>query len=141
MLTQEINEHDVVRLRNGREGAVVHVYTVRPGQSPAYEIELLPGDGDLVTVEHGEVAEVLDPFIPERRIMVKLALSPRQKALWREISVPFDFDAEYDDDTLVALEEYLSDYMLYHETANDELTPRRDEVHALLSYITTEIDV
>lgn len=140
-MTLKVNELDIVLLKNGRRGTVVHVYELPLGRLPAYVVELLPGDGDLVTVEHGEVAEVLDPFIPERRIMVKLALSPRQKDLWREISVPFDFDAEYDDDALVALEEYLSDYMLYHETANDELTPKGDEIHALLSYITTEIDV
>lgn len=72
---------------------------------------------------------------------MKLYLKPQQRALWREIAVPFDFDAEYDDDTLVDLEEYLIDYMLYHETANDELTPKGEEIHALLAYITTEVDV
>jgi len=83
-LTLKVNELDIVLLKNGRRGTVVHVYELPLGRLPAYVVELLPGDGDLVTVEHGEVAEVLDPFIPQGRIMVKLALSPRQKALWRE---------------------------------------------------------
>ena len=72
---------------------------------------------------------------------MKLYLKPQQKVLWREIAVHFDFEAEYDDDTLVDLEEYLIDYMLYHETANDALTPKGEKIHALLSYITTEVDV
>jgi len=72
---------------------------------------------------------------------MKLNLNPWQRALWREIAVPFDFDALYDDGMIVALEEYLIDYMLYHETANDALTPKGKEIHALISYITTEVDV
>ena len=72
---------------------------------------------------------------------MKLYLKPQQKVLWREIAVHFDFEAEYDDDTLVDLEEYLIDYMLYYKTVNDELAPKGEKFHALLSYITTEVDV
>ena len=64
MLTQKVNDLDVVLLKNGFIGTVVHVYEVPLGRLPVYVVELFPGDGDLVTVEHDEIAEVLVPFIP-----------------------------------------------------------------------------
>jgi len=54
-----INEHDVVRLKNGRRGTVVHIYSLRQGLPQAYEVVLFPGDGDLVTVLHDDVVEVV----------------------------------------------------------------------------------
>jgi hypothetical protein len=64
LLTLKVNELDIVLLKNGRRGTVVHVYELPLGRLPAYVVELLPGDGDLVTVEHGEIGAVLVPFVP-----------------------------------------------------------------------------
>jgi len=60
----EVNDLDVVVLRDGREGTVVHVYHPRPDKEQAYEIEL-PMDGGLVTVLHSEIAEVIYRFVPK----------------------------------------------------------------------------
>ncbi|MBS3873018.1 MAG: DUF4926 domain-containing protein [Firmicutes bacterium] len=54
-----INEHDVVRLKNGRRGTVVHIYSMRQGLPQAYVVELSPGDGDLVTVLYDDVVAVV----------------------------------------------------------------------------------
>ena len=53
----KINEHDVVRLKDSREGTVVHIY---PGKH-AYCVEIVDDQGqtlDLVDVEEKDIAEV-----------------------------------------------------------------------------------
>ena len=53
----KINEHDVVRLKDNREGAVVHIY---PGKR-VYCVEIVDDQGqtlDLVDVEQKDIAEV-----------------------------------------------------------------------------------
>ena len=57
----KINELDVVRLKDGREGTVVHIY---PGRQ-AYCIEIADADGqtlDLVDAEECDIAEVTWTF-------------------------------------------------------------------------------
>ena len=49
----------MVRLRNGRRGTVVHIYSPRQDLPQAYAVELYPGDGELVTILHDEVVEVV----------------------------------------------------------------------------------
>ena len=61
----EVNDLDIVRLHDGREGTVVHVYSVRPDKEQAYEIEL-PMDGGLVTICHSEIAEVIYRFVQKQ---------------------------------------------------------------------------
>lgn len=58
----EINDLDIVRLHDGREGTVVHVYYKRPDKEQGYEIEL-PMDGGLVTIRQSEIAEVIYRFV------------------------------------------------------------------------------
>lgn len=52
-----VNEHDVVRLKDGRKGTVVLVYD---SPSLAYEVEIVQDDGDseLVTVKPQDIQEV-----------------------------------------------------------------------------------
>ena len=53
-----INEHDVVRLSDNREGAVVHIY---PGKK-VYCVEIVDDKGqtlDLVDVKKEDISEVI----------------------------------------------------------------------------------
>lgn len=52
-----VKEFDVVRLKDGREGTVVHIYHV-PGLPLAYEIEF-GSRMQLETVEAGEIDKVI----------------------------------------------------------------------------------
>lgn len=56
MLTSEIHEFDVVRLKDGREGTIVEVYRL-PGLPLAYEVEL--DNGELETVGPEQVEKVI----------------------------------------------------------------------------------
>lgn len=56
MLTSEIHEFDVVRLKDGREGTIVEVYRL-PNLPLAYEVEL--DDGELETVRPEQVEKVI----------------------------------------------------------------------------------
>jgi len=58
----EINDLDIVRLHDGREGTVVHVYCKRPDKEQGYEIEL-PMDGGMVTIRQSGIAEVIYRFV------------------------------------------------------------------------------
>jgi hypothetical protein len=51
-----IEEHDYVRLADGGEGTVVCVFS-SPGA--AYEIELSPGDGEMIAVSPEKIGAVL----------------------------------------------------------------------------------
>lgn len=56
-----INEYDIVRLKDGREGTVVEIYNV-PGLPLGYEIEIVDKYGrtvELFTVEVSEIQEVI----------------------------------------------------------------------------------
>jgi len=51
-----VDDFDVVRLKDGREGTVLDTYT---DPQLAYEVELDDVEGDLITVEPEDIAEVI----------------------------------------------------------------------------------
>ncbi|ABB15838.1 hypothetical protein [Carboxydothermus hydrogenoformans] len=53
---KKIDELDVVRTKDGREGTVVHVFDVKD-LPKAYEVEF--GDGELETIEEDKISEVV----------------------------------------------------------------------------------
>jgi hypothetical protein len=52
----DIQEHDVVKLKDGKEGTVVHIYT-KPGR--AFLIELSDQEGEMLTVQQADIAEIV----------------------------------------------------------------------------------
>lgn len=56
MLTSEVHEFDVVRLKDGREGTVVEIYHF-PELPLAYEVELY--DGELETVKPEQIDRII----------------------------------------------------------------------------------
>lgn len=60
MLASEIQEFDVVKLNDGREGTVVEIYRDRGSRSPVgYEVELIGTKMELQTVDPGQVVRVV----------------------------------------------------------------------------------
>ena len=58
MLTESVSEHSVVRLKDGREGTVVHVCEAQ-GLPRSYMMEFLDEEFDFVTVAHDQVEAVI----------------------------------------------------------------------------------
>lgn len=53
----EVELFDVVRLKDGREGAVVEIY--RSDRDTGYEIEIAQSAMELVTVSKDEISEII----------------------------------------------------------------------------------
>lgn len=53
-----VDEFDVVRLKDGREGTIVEIYD-KPGLPLAYEVEFLEPEVTLETVTPDQIAEVI----------------------------------------------------------------------------------
>lgn len=52
----DIQEHDIVKLKDGKEGTVVHIYT-KPRR--AFMIEMSDQEGEMVTVLPEDILEIV----------------------------------------------------------------------------------
>jgi hypothetical protein len=58
----EIGEYDDVRLKDGREGTIVHIFA--PGKSYSLDVGTTPETWDNISISHDQIAEVLRRATP-----------------------------------------------------------------------------
>jgi len=66
---------------------------------------------------------------------LKLILNDKQLALIEEIKAPFDPEKDYTGDDLIELEDFISDYALYHEQCDEGITEKGNDLIDLVSYL------
>lgn len=73
--------------------------------------------------------------------MLKIELSEEQSDLLKRIGAPYDSNKDYsDDDDLIELEHFITDYVLAHEVKNDKVTDFGAQLIALHDYIIDKYD-
>ncbi|MDV0444816.1 hypothetical protein MmiAt1_03590 [Methanimicrococcus sp. At1] len=73
--------------------------------------------------------------------MLKIELSEKQSNLLKRISAPYDPEKDYsDDDDLIELEHFITDYVLEHEVENGEVSKFGEQLLAVHGYIIDKYD-
>lgn len=74
----EIKEHDLVRLKTGEKGTIIHIYTEKVDGMEGYEVEVGQGEGesDSVTVSKDEIEEIINSYKEGGEIAIVKHSSP-----------------------------------------------------------------